>query len=202
MPPPRRYSQFKQMVPIGPLSELEYLILALMGDGASSGYAIRKEMNRLKGGRWSSDSGSVYRVLRRMESYGLVTETARIGVKNRERTEYRLTEPGERVVKEWMEQPPEPADYAYLVDPLRTRSYFLTTLPPNERVRVVKDWLATSRAFAIQLDRDLQATAFGDPIYDAAYRNLHYHALARVAWLKSLLVVVKQAAATEQKSND
>jgi len=190
------------MVPIGPLSELEYLILALMGDGASSGYAIRKEMNRLKGGRWSSDSGSVYRVLRRMESYNLVAETARLGVKNRERTEYRLTETGAKVVKAWMAQPPERADYAYLVDPLRTRSYFLKTLPPHERVRVVKDWLATSKAFAMQLDRELEATAFGDPIHDAAYRNLRYHALARVAWLKSLLVVVKQVAAEESAPRD
>jgi hypothetical protein len=49
----------------------------------------------------------------------------------------------------------------------------------------------------MQLDRELEATAFGDPIYDAAYRNLHYHALARVAWLNSLLVVVKQVAAEE-----
>ena len=52
----------------GPYSELEYLILAMVGEGVNSGYAMRKEMNRMRGGRWSAESGSVYRVRRRLEA--------------------------------------------------------------------------------------------------------------------------------------
>ena len=55
----------------GPYSELEYLILAMVGEGVNSGYAMRKRMNRMRGGRWSAESGSVYRVLRRLERDGL-----------------------------------------------------------------------------------------------------------------------------------
>jgi len=44
------------MASAGPYSELEYLILAMVGEGVNSGYAMRKEMNRMRGGRWSAES--------------------------------------------------------------------------------------------------------------------------------------------------
>jgi DNA-binding PadR family transcriptional regulator len=47
-------------------SELEYLVLGMVGMGINSGYAIRKQMVEFRGGRWSAESGSVYRVLRRL----------------------------------------------------------------------------------------------------------------------------------------
>jgi DNA-binding PadR family transcriptional regulator len=68
----------------GPYSELEYLILAMVGEGVCSGYAMRKEMNRMRGGRWSAESGSVYRVLRRLERDALLRELRKAGAPNRE----------------------------------------------------------------------------------------------------------------------
>ncbi|HWD37374.1 MAG TPA: PadR family transcriptional regulator, partial [Fimbriimonas sp.] len=85
------------MVSTLPYNELEYLILALMGEGVSSGYAIRKTMNRMRGGRWSTESGSVYRVIRRLEKDDLIHEVRKAGVPNRERTEYELTGQGRAV---------------------------------------------------------------------------------------------------------
>ena len=49
----------------GPYSELEYLILAMVGEAVNSGYAMRKEMNRMRGGRWSAESGSAPRAVTR-----------------------------------------------------------------------------------------------------------------------------------------
>lgn len=175
----------------GPYSELEYLILAMVGENISSGYAMRKEMNRMRGGRWSAESGSVYRVLRRLEKDNLVHEARRVGVPNRERTEYELTPHGEALLHSWLTFPPDRTELAFLVDPIRTRSYFLSRLKPAEQIRVVKTWLQESKHFVSDLQRDLEATAFNRPIQDAAYQNLLFLAQARHEWLKKLLHQIK-----------
>ena len=95
---------------IGPYSELEYLILAMVGAGVNSGYAMRKELNRMKGGRWSAESGSVYRVIRRLEAHGMLREERRVGVPNRERTEYSITDQGKSLLNSWLTFPPDRAE--------------------------------------------------------------------------------------------
>lgn len=181
----------------GPYSELEFLILAFVADGVSSGYAMRKQMTRMRGGRWSSESGSVYRVLRRLERDGLVIEARRVGVPNRERTEYDLSDQGAMVLQNWLSFPPDRAEFGYLVDPLRTRAYFLKRLKPTEQIRVVKGWLAESKAFLAEIERDVFQTG-RDPLAMAAYSNIHYLAEARHEWLKKLLSTIR----AESKDKD
>lgn len=175
----------------GPYSELEYLILAMVGEGISSGYAMRKEMNRMRGGRWSAESGSVYRVLRRLEKDSLLNEARRVGVPNRERTEYELTPQGEALLHSWLTFPPDRSELAFLVDPIRTRSYFLARLKPNEQLRVVKTWLQESKQFVADLQRDLDSSPTKDAIQNAGYYNLLFLAQARHEWLKKVLSQVK-----------
>ncbi len=176
----------------GLYSELEYLILAMVGEGINSGYAMRKEMNRMRGGRWSAESGSVYRVLRRLESDGLLHEARRVGVPNRERTEYELTAAGQALTNSWLTQPPLRGELAFLVDPLRTRSYFLGRLRPTDRVKVVKTWIQESKQFLSELERDIETSKTPDPMRNLAYENLLYLAEARHEWLRRLLLVAKQ----------
>lgn len=182
----------------GPYSELEYLIVAMVGEGINSGYAMRKEMNRMRGGRWSAESGSVYRVLRRLEQDGLLTEARRVGVPNRERTEYELTHTGEALLQSWLTFPPDRSELAFLVDPLRTRCYFLHRLKPAERVRVVKAWLQESKQFIADLERDLDSGSTAEPIRNMGYQNLLYLAEARHEWLRRLLGQVKPATEPRQ----
>ena len=176
----------------GPYSELEYLILAMVGEEINSGYAMRKEMNRMRGGRWSAESGSVYRVLRRLEQDGLVREARKVGVPNRERTEYELTPQGQGLLQSWMTFPPDRAEMAFIVDPIRTRAYFLACIKPAEQVRVVKNWLQESKVFVHDLERDLQLSASQeDPVRHLAQQNLLFLAEARHEWLRKLLANIK-----------
>jgi DNA-binding PadR family transcriptional regulator len=175
----------------GPYSELEYLILAMVGEGVNSGYAMRKQMNRMRGGRWSAESGSVYRVLRRLERDGLVTEARKVGVPNRERTEYELTPHGDSMLMSWLTFPPDRTEMGFLVDPLRTRSYFLMRLRPAEQARVVKIWLQESKQFLSDLKRDLDGMPFPDELRNVGYQNLLYLAEARHEWLKKLQAQVR-----------
>jgi len=179
----------ENMANAGPYSELEYLILAMVGENISSGYAMRKEMNRMRGGRWSAESGSVYRVLRRLEKDGLVREARRVGVPNRERTEYELTPQGEASLVSWLTFPPDRTEMAFLVDPLRTRCYFLFRLKHADQVRVVKSWLQESKIFIQDLQRDVDViTSKGSSSPRVvAYQNLMHLGQARHEWLKKLL---------------
>jgi DNA-binding PadR family transcriptional regulator len=177
----------------GPYSELEYLILALVGEGVSSGYAMRKRMNHMRGGRWSSESGSVYRVLRRLERDGLVGEARRVGVPNRERTEYELSEQGNAVLQSWLTFTPDRQEFSYLVDPIRTRAYFITRLKPSEQARVVKNWIAESKSFVGEMEREIDGAQIPDAVRAAAYTNLLFLAQARHEWLKKLLTIIRTA---------
>ena len=177
----------------GIYSELDYLILAMVGNNVSSGYAMRKQMNSWRGSRWSSESGSVYRVLRRLERDGLVHEARKAGVPNRERTEYEITARGDEMMDAWLTQTPDPSEFGFLVDPIRTRSYFLNRLEPADRIRTIKTWTVEARSLADEIERDLAETP-RDALTTVAYSNLLHLAQARVVWLRRLLAVVKDEA--------
>jgi len=153
---------------------------------------MRKEMNRYKGSRWSAESGSVYRVLRRLTADGLVKEARKAGVPNRERTEYELTTQGDAMIYSWLTFPPDRDELAYLIDPLRTRSYWLSRLKPAEKVRVVKTWLHESKALVEELERHTATIRTSANEERAlAYSNLTFMAEARVEWLRKLLAFVR-----------
>lgn len=170
----------------------------MVGEGVNSGYAMRKRMNRMRGGRWSAESGSVYRVLRRLERDGLVTEARRVGVPNRERTEYELTPHGSSTLMSWLTFPPDRSELGFLVDPLRTRSYFLARLRPADQARVVRSWLLESKQFLSDLKREIDAMPSTDTLPNAGYLNLMYLAEARHEWLKKLQSIVKAEAARQE----
>lgn len=190
------------MASAGPYSELEYLILAMVGESVNSGYAMRKEMNRMRGGRWSAESGSVYRVLRRLEADGLLTEARRVGVPNRERTEYELTRAGEALLNSWLTFPPDRSELAFMVDPIRTRSYFLPRLSHVEQGRVLKTWMQENRRFIEDLERETAPFENEHPLQRVAYQNLVILAQARQEWLKRMLAAHKALGAQPAAPSD
>ncbi|MFY9233306.1 MAG: PadR family transcriptional regulator [Fimbriimonadaceae bacterium] len=176
----------------GPYSELEYMILAMVGDNVNSGYAMRKQMNRMRGGRWSSESGSVYRVLRRLEQDLLLREARRVGVPNRERTEYELTPQGEAVLQSWLIFPPDRGEFAMLVDPLRTRAFFLGRLRLADQLKIVKNWMAENKQLILELEREVEAEKPVEaPIKGLALQNLLCLAQARQEWLKKVAQMLR-----------
>jgi len=168
------------------LTELEYLILGMVLEGATSGYAMRKEMNRIRGSRWSAESGAVYRVLRRLATQGFVMESGKAGSPNRERTEYALTDKGCAALKEWVCGTPDRTEFMYLVDPIRSRAYLLGRLDPEVRNGVIDKWIDASATFCEELDRDIESSRFRDPVRNAAYNNLKFLARARHQWLLAM----------------
>ena len=85
-----------------PLAATEFHVLLALLEGARYGYAIMKAVEAESGGRISPEIGSLYRLLARLMSAGLVEETeaprdAEPTHPGRDRRYYRLTSRGRSV---------------------------------------------------------------------------------------------------------
>jgi PadR family transcriptional regulator, regulatory protein PadR len=70
------------------------LVLAILGEGESYGYAIIKRVDELSGGQLRWTDGMLYPVLHRLERNGLVRATWGEAASGRRRRYYRLTKMG------------------------------------------------------------------------------------------------------------
>jgi DNA-binding PadR family transcriptional regulator len=181
---------------VNSFNELEYMVMAMVGDGVNSGYAMRRQMQSMRGGRWSAESGSVYRVLRRLHGSSLVIPVRKVGVPNRERTEYALTPAGEVLVSKWLMDAPAQHDLECLLDALRTRTYFLNRLDHKKRAQTVKTWILHNKKLIVQLQNETQFQKTETEAW--VHANLLHLAKARQDWLRKLYVVVREAPKKEQ----
>ena len=79
---------------------VETLLLAVLVDGPSYGYAIVRELNQRAEGLLEMGEGTVYPVLHRLEKRKLVAGVWRKGETGRPRKYYRLTPSGRRALSE------------------------------------------------------------------------------------------------------
>ena len=82
-----------------PLKPVEFLVLAILENGSLHGYGIVQEMHARTDGRVSPRPGDLYRILYRLDQWGLlVPDEQRTGNDEERRSYYRLTDLGERVL--------------------------------------------------------------------------------------------------------
>lgn len=74
------------------------IMLSLLAQGESYGYAIIQRIHGLSGGTLQWNDGTLYPVLHRLEDEGLVTSAWRTSEAGRRRKYYRLTPQGERAM--------------------------------------------------------------------------------------------------------
>jgi PadR family transcriptional regulator PadR len=70
------------------------LVLAILAEGDSYGYAILKRVRELSGGRMDWTDGMLYPVLHRLERLGLVEAHWQVAESGRRRKYYRVTRRG------------------------------------------------------------------------------------------------------------
>jgi DNA-binding PadR family transcriptional regulator len=86
------------------LTALEYVVLGLMGTEPQSGYSISSTF-RVGLFRWSASPGSLYPMLKRLESQGIIVGEIQVIHETRPRKMYRLTPLGESLLNEWLRAP-------------------------------------------------------------------------------------------------
>jgi DNA-binding PadR family transcriptional regulator len=80
------------------------LVLSILGEGESYGYALLQRVKDLSGGRIAWTDGMLYPVLHRLEAQGYVAARWGASEAGRKRKYYRLTPGGRRALQEQKEQ--------------------------------------------------------------------------------------------------
>ena len=80
------------------------LVLGILADGESYGYAILQRVAAMSGGRIAWTDGMLYPLLHRLERLGQVTSFWTTSEQGRRRKQYALTDVGRRALAERREQ--------------------------------------------------------------------------------------------------
>jgi PadR family transcriptional regulator PadR len=80
------------------------LVLGILADGESYGYAILKQVNELSGGRMTWTDGMLYPLLHRLERLGQITASWGTSESGRRRKVYALTTAGNEALIERRQQ--------------------------------------------------------------------------------------------------
>jgi len=76
------------------------LVLGILADGESYGYAILKRVNELSGGQMQWTDGMLYPLLHRLERLGLVSASWSVSDSGRRRKHYAISEAGREMLAE------------------------------------------------------------------------------------------------------
>jgi PadR family transcriptional regulator, regulatory protein PadR len=80
------------------------LVLGILADGESYGYAILKRVNELSGGRLTWTDGMLYPLLHRLERFAYVEASWRVAPSGRRRKHYAITPAGASALAERRQQ--------------------------------------------------------------------------------------------------
>ena len=88
-----------------PYSQSTYGILAILSEGAKSGYEIKKFLSANEVFYWRESYGNIYPILKRLKASGLVRQID-ADVKKKRRIYYEITDEGKKELARWLTTPP------------------------------------------------------------------------------------------------
>lgn len=177
-----------------PLTFLECTVLGIVGKfGPLTPYAVRKHFTTSPHGHFSGSAGAIYPLVERLEARGyLGSEEDAKG--EQARRLYRLTRKGRGALRAWYDEERVAVDLDAPLDPLRTRMYFVGTLPPARQRAYL---LAAVRGLERQVARDREdAEAYRRASPDDAFGRIAAEGAlaldrARLSWLRRALEVLE-----------
>lgn len=168
---------------------LELAILGLLKERPMHGYQLSRELNDSLGGLWRVSYGSLYPTLRRLEAEGAVKAAATDApAAGRRKTVYRITEKGEQLFLQLLEE--EPHEGQAEDARFRVRLAFFRYLPPETRVRLLDRRRAALEERLTGIKEAIRA-ADAETTNDDYQRALMEHGRtateADIAWLTGLI---------------
>jgi DNA-binding PadR family transcriptional regulator len=169
---------------------IELAILGLLKERPMHGYQLQRELSEQLGGMWRVSYGSLYPSLRRLERDGAISsQPGAAGA--RRKTVYSITDEGERLFLELLEEPPQEnqtEDARF-----RVRVAFFRYLPPEARVRLLERRRAALQGRLAEINTHLRGSGGTTDDYQ---RALLEHARAAtqadIAWLTDLIHTERQ----------
>jgi DNA-binding PadR family transcriptional regulator len=152
-------------MPTRPTEELNNtarVLLGMIAEGHSTGYAIKAEIERSTRLYWGASVGGIYPELRRLAGAGLVSVSDDPRGATR-RHSYVLTDAGRNALTEWLTDCSEPVLEMRSEPLLRLR--FAGVLEPDQRLAVVRQMRAAYEARVDEVSERLELGGFDDPFH-------------------------------------
>lgn len=152
-------------LPTDSLNQTARIVLAMIAEGHTTGYAIKGEIERSTRLYWGASVGGIYPELRRLAKAGLVTvrDDPRGGAV---RHCYELTEQGREALHGWLTDPCLPA--LEIRDEALLQMRFAGVLAPEEQIDVLRRMHGLHAQRVADLDAMLEADEFDDPFHRLA----------------------------------
>ena len=115
---------------------LELAILGLLKERSMHGYQLSKRLTDSLGGFWRVSYGSLYPTLKRLERQGAVEQVFDRQEVGRRKNVYRITETGEELFRELLEE--SGPDATGEDNRFRVRMAFFKYLSPETRIRLLE----------------------------------------------------------------
>jgi len=169
------------------LSELEGVSLGIVYNfQPCTAYFVRRELRESPSSHWQASAGSVYPLLARLQKRGLLASLADDGDK-RGRKHFSVTRKGERAIKTWILAGAEPDMVAAIMDPIRSRMFFLSLLDTAQKKQYLDDLLELMEDFFEQTRLRLAQSPEDEDLYRyLAALGAMKTTQARLEWLRAV----------------
>ncbi len=147
------------------------------------GYQLNRELSDQLGGLWRVSYGSLYPSLRRLERQGAINSQAGTGA--RRKTVYAITDEGERMFLELLQEPPQEGQTEDAR--FRVRLAFFRYLPPETRVRLLERRRQALQGRLAEIKTHLRDPGTGDDYQRALMDHARAATEADIAWLTELI---------------
>jgi PadR family transcriptional regulator, regulatory protein AphA len=144
------------------LNQTARIVLAMIAEGHTTGYAIKAEIERSTRLYWGASVGGIYPELRRLANAGLVS------VRDDPRGDairhcYELTGQGRDALHGWLTDPAEPL--LELRDEALLQMRFAGVLDPDEQLEVIRRMHHLHQRRVAELTVLIEADEFDDPFH-------------------------------------
>jgi DNA-binding PadR family transcriptional regulator len=167
---------------------IELAILGLLKERPMHGYQLNRELSEQLGGLSRVSYGSLYPSLRRLERQGAIVSQAGTGA--RRKTVYAITDEGERLFLELLQEPPQEGQTEDAR--FRVRLAFFRYLPPETRVRLLERRRNGLEGRLAEIKSHLRDAGTADDYQRALMDHARAATEADIAWLTELIRTERQ----------
>lgn len=178
---------------------LELAILGLLKERPMHGYQLSRELSDAHGPFWRVSYGSLYPTLRRLERDGAIEAAPRDEVgakgKGRRKTVYRITERGEEMFLDLLQEAPHEgqAEDARF----RVRLAFFRYLAPETRIRLLERRRSTLEDRLAAITEALRSPGEQDDYQRSLIEHGRVATESDIAWLSGLIQAERSKSISE-----